>query len=353
MGIIVMLIVMSSAVLAENKGMFFKKKSHYFGTFTRSGGTKTHSFEFENKGDKPVIISRVKSTCGCTAMKWSRKPVLPGQKGFVNVRFDPKKFSGYFSKKVSVYASGESQAVDLYVSGRIRVNNRISDEFKEFFGDLKADKLSFEMGEVEKGRKSVKSTVRLINIMRDTIELKQVNIPTYMSLMQTHTKIAPGGNCKLNLFVKPEYVNRWGCIDTVVQFTIKRGPKKVLKSIPVHCSIIDNFSAMDEKEKGIAPKAEFLTESELVLLPVKGGKMRSGKVLVKNSGQTPLEIRNVQFTGKGMQVKKYDSSIAPGKTGRITFTYGSANGKQKAGEKMVVWTNSPGSYKIEKEIKRE
>lgn len=351
--LIVMLVVVSSTMWAENKKMSFKKKSHYFGTFSRNSGVKTHKFEFENKGDKPLIISRVKSTCGCTAMKWSRKPVLPGGKGFVDVKFDPKKFNGYFSKKVSIYASGENQPVNLFVSGRIRVNNKVSDEFKNFFGDLKADKVSFEIGEIEKGQKLIKRSVRLINVMRDTIELEQVKVPDFVNLEQTNTKIAPGGNCRLNLSMKPNQMKHWGSIDTLVQFSIKRGPKKMMKSIPVYGSIIDNFSSMTEKEKLDGPKASFLADGELVLLPAKKGKVRTGKILIRNVGRSQLKIRNVQFSGDNLRLKKYDTTIAPGKTGKITFTYGPAKNQQNKGEKLIVWSNAPSGYKIEKEIRRQ
>jgi len=51
-------------------------------------GPKTHTFSFTNKWDKPVVIQRVISSCGCAAPEWTRHPVASGAKGEVIVTFN-------------------------------------------------------------------------------------------------------------------------------------------------------------------------------------------------------------------------------------------------------------------------
>ena len=36
-----------------------------------------HVFEFENVGNEPLILSDVRTTCGCTAPEWPREPIAP------------------------------------------------------------------------------------------------------------------------------------------------------------------------------------------------------------------------------------------------------------------------------------
>ncbi len=50
-----------------------------YGTIEQnSDGTRTISF---TNGDAPLIISEVKSSCGCTIPSYSKEPVLPNEQG--------------------------------------------------------------------------------------------------------------------------------------------------------------------------------------------------------------------------------------------------------------------------------
>ncbi|MDZ7776902.1 MAG: DUF1573 domain-containing protein [Bacteroidales bacterium] len=39
----------------------------------------TSEFTFKNAGKEPLVLSRVRSSCGCTVPTWPRKPIMPGQ----------------------------------------------------------------------------------------------------------------------------------------------------------------------------------------------------------------------------------------------------------------------------------
>lgn len=66
-----------------------------------------HKFSFTNNSDEPIVISRVKSSCGCTVADYEKKPVTPGNAGEVTVAFRSGK-PGKFRKSVVVeFGSGE------------------------------------------------------------------------------------------------------------------------------------------------------------------------------------------------------------------------------------------------------
>ena len=46
------------------------------------------SYAFENTGDKPLFITNVRPTCGCTVADYTHTAVLPGKKGNVTAEFD-------------------------------------------------------------------------------------------------------------------------------------------------------------------------------------------------------------------------------------------------------------------------
>lgn len=43
--------------------------------------------EFENKGNKPLIVHKVNGCCGTNIKKWTERPLRPGEKGTIVVQF--------------------------------------------------------------------------------------------------------------------------------------------------------------------------------------------------------------------------------------------------------------------------
>ena len=62
----------------------FKETTIDYGTIEK-GADGLRVFEFTNTGDAPLIISKVKSTCGCTVPKKPEAPIMPGETGEIEV----------------------------------------------------------------------------------------------------------------------------------------------------------------------------------------------------------------------------------------------------------------------------
>lgn len=80
------------------------------------GTIVTRLFEFENSGGSPLLITDVRSTCGCTVSKdWPTQPIEPGGRGSIEVTFDSEGKSGMQDKPVSIVAntSPETSVVRL------------------------------------------------------------------------------------------------------------------------------------------------------------------------------------------------------------------------------------------------
>ncbi|SEB54693.1 Protein of unknown function [Tenacibaculum sp. MAR_2009_124] len=78
-------------------------------------------FEFTNVGDAPLIIKDVRSTCGCTVPKKPEKPVMPGQKGQIEVSYDTKRPGG-FSKAITIMSNAKAERKVLKIKGFIDKN---------------------------------------------------------------------------------------------------------------------------------------------------------------------------------------------------------------------------------------
>jgi hypothetical protein len=82
----------------------FAENSKNFGDITQ-GDVVEHTFNFENTGNQPLIISNVLVTCGCTATDWPKDPISAGKSSEITVRFDSKGKSGAQNKIITVVSN--------------------------------------------------------------------------------------------------------------------------------------------------------------------------------------------------------------------------------------------------------
>tara|TARA_B110000259_G_scaffold176872_1_gene213444 strand:+ start:7430 stop:7861 length:432 start_codon:yes stop_codon:yes gene_type:complete len=83
----------------------FDKAEYNFGTIIE-GAVVTYRFSFTNKGSSPLLIASVATSCGCTVSEnWSRKPIMPGEKGYIDSEFKSEGFPGTTDKKLTIVAN--------------------------------------------------------------------------------------------------------------------------------------------------------------------------------------------------------------------------------------------------------
>ena len=78
----------------------FDSTRYDFGYIQEDKGKVTHSFNFTNGGDAPLIIIDTRSTCGCTASHFTKEPV-----------------AGTFRKEVKVYTNAGKASIKLIIEG--------------------------------------------------------------------------------------------------------------------------------------------------------------------------------------------------------------------------------------------
>ena len=68
--------------------MTFEKTEHDFGEIESKTQVET-VFKYTNTGEAPLVITDIKSTCGCTVPKdWDKAPLQPGDTGEFTVKFN-------------------------------------------------------------------------------------------------------------------------------------------------------------------------------------------------------------------------------------------------------------------------
>ncbi len=86
------------------------------------GSEGMRTFVFENTGDAPLMIESVRSSCGCTIPKKPEKPIAPGEKGEITVRYDTNRI-GVFRKTITVNTNVASASIiALKIKGNVLAN---------------------------------------------------------------------------------------------------------------------------------------------------------------------------------------------------------------------------------------
>ena len=92
---------------ASGPEITFFEESYDFGDIVQ-GDKVEHTFEFENTGNEPLILSNVLTTCGCTATNWPRDPIAPGKQSEITVSFNSTGKMGRQNKVVTVLSNANN-----------------------------------------------------------------------------------------------------------------------------------------------------------------------------------------------------------------------------------------------------
>ena len=95
----------------------FDKVVHDYGTILKNSDG-TCEFKFTNDGKEPLILSRPKSSCGCTVPTWPKQPILPGKGDVMKVTYSTNRV-GPFNKTVTVYCNASNSPIKLQIKGKV------------------------------------------------------------------------------------------------------------------------------------------------------------------------------------------------------------------------------------------
>lgn len=114
-------LVFSVMMMAQQSepAISWAKTVHDFGTFNEADGIQTAIFEFTNTGDKPLFLTNVKASCGCTATDYTKEPVQPGAKGYVKASYNPKNRPGKFTKQITVTTNEFQPTSIVRITGEV------------------------------------------------------------------------------------------------------------------------------------------------------------------------------------------------------------------------------------------
>lgn len=102
---------------ASQSEITFEKLEHDYGK-VEQGGDGVTQFRYKNTGNVPLVLSKVRSSCGCTIPSWSKEPLMPGQSGVITVKYNTNTV-GAISKSITVESNAVNSRVVLKIKGEV------------------------------------------------------------------------------------------------------------------------------------------------------------------------------------------------------------------------------------------
>ncbi|WP_432821416.1 DUF1573 domain-containing protein [Trichloromonas sp.] len=177
--------------LAEGPKMAVEKADFDFGQIFQ-GEKVEHTFRFQNAGDEPLVIDRVRSSCGCTAALLSTKIIAAGDVAELKATFDSARFSGAVVKTIYLYSNDPVQQVtELHMRGTVKQEIVMSPS--------RLDLQNLVVGA------SKEFAVTLSNQSKNPLALSglQTTTPELTAVLSAE-QIAPGGEVSITVRVTPK-----------------------------------------------------------------------------------------------------------------------------------------------------
>ena len=96
----------------------FDKTLHDFGEIQNGTPVET-VFSYTNSGRSPLVVTDIKSTCGCTVPQgWSKEPLMPGESSQFSVKFNGKG-ANKVSKTITLTTNTEKGREQVRISAFI------------------------------------------------------------------------------------------------------------------------------------------------------------------------------------------------------------------------------------------
>ena len=109
------------AVSGDFPVITFEEREHDFGEIVDGTPVET-VFAYTNTGKAPLVITDIKSTCGCTVPQdWSKEPLAPGSSAKFTVKFNGKG-KGAVTKSITLTANTEKGKEIVKIKSFIKPN---------------------------------------------------------------------------------------------------------------------------------------------------------------------------------------------------------------------------------------
>ncbi|SMO66127.1 Protein of unknown function [Saccharicrinis carchari] len=310
-----------------------------FGAIKEEAGKVSHSFTFTNTGSLPLVIHNVRASCGCTSPEWSKKPIVPGGKGFVKVTFDPANRPGNFNKTITVTANTENANTVLRITGNVSPRPKtLKDLYPRSVGPLRFKSTHISFTRI--GPKESKSEeVDLVNTSDKPVSIDFERVPKHLAIQAQPKTLKPGEKGKITAIYDASAKNDWGFVYDQI-FLKLDGEVNYKNRLSVNANIQEDFASWSKEEKDKAAKVS-IDNKVFNFGEISQGEKATHTYSIVNEGKSNLIIRKVKASCGCTAIKPDKTVIAPGEKTAITAEFNSAGRTGRQNKSITVITNDP------------
>lgn len=324
----------------------FDKTVYDFGDVMLSDGPLSCTFNVKNISSKPMLIHSVITSCGCTDVKWTREPVMPGKSGTISAVYTNDEGPYPFDKGLTVYISGIGKPIILRLRG-ISHEKQLSLEemYTVRFGSFGMKTLEMKCGNLEQGEeRSAEVTVANLSASPATVDFTDVS--PNLSVKVSPNPVPARSTAKLQFTVTSDsdiWGKNWYYATPVVdgkKLAATENGKTVGDKIEIYAFTKENFASMTEEEREDASRPIF-DSSSYTFGKIKAGTPVDAVFSFRNVGKADFKVYKTDVDAKSYTA----GEIPPVKCGaECSFNVRIDTAGMPAGETLVLvtlTTNSP------------
>jgi len=187
------LIIFGAMSLLPQAKIQFKQTTINFGE-VENGRIVKVKFEFENAGDKLLIIKNISTSCGCTVAKFDKKEYVPGEKGSIPIQFFTSGRTGKVMQTITVSSNDKDNIYSrLTLTGRVIIKNFASIE-------INPKKINFKEAEFNQ---PYEQTITIKNPGTEPLNIIEITHSPDLYLQFDQRVINPNESAEIKLVFKP------------------------------------------------------------------------------------------------------------------------------------------------------
>jgi hypothetical protein len=314
---------------ANAQKLEFDELVHDFGALKEEMGSVTHAFKFTNTGDKPLVITKVQPSCGCSTSGWTKEPVKPGETGEVLATY--RTSAGSFNKSFTVTSNGLPNVV-LHIKGNVtKKPEDLTVTYPQTFGDLRSkNRRDFSFAQIFSQQTTPSQTIEVANASDEVVTVTFENVPEYIIVNAVPKSLNSHQKGQITVSVNGEKRKKFGYSNDKI--TVKTGKSSEVISVT---SIVAEKIEQSEKLPVIELSQQIIDLGKLTV------NKASEVIEIKNPGNADLLIKSFSTDNDAFSaILKKELKIKSGKMGTLKL---SAQNLQKGNNTAQVYlsTNDP------------
>jgi hypothetical protein len=334
--------VIVTTVFSQNKALIkFKESTVDIGNVKQEEGSVKSVFYFKNEGNDTLRLIYVQPSCGCTSVKYTLDPVMPGQKGEIEAIYDAAKYPGDFKKSIIVRSNDpDNSTVLLYITGYVIPKGKtlLERNYPQSYGNLKVknNHLSFEK---VKNTEKITMKFKVYNAWGSPMKIEFKDIPKWITISPAKLKIKSQKDAEIDVTFDGKKKKELG-LEFVRIPMLTNDTLMTEKVMHISAEVVEDFTKLTSEQLANAAEISFAT-TEYNFPDAKEGDKVTYDFEFTNTGKTELILRKVTAGCGCITATIAENTIKPGEKSKINVVFDTKKWVGEQHKTVTIICNDP------------